>query len=133
VTGAWRYGAALLLLAATIPIESCAPIRRGPAGASPITPAAADPPAETVAGPAAPPAEATPSVAPDLFVSSVRPVLSRRCAPCHEPGGKMYGRLPFDDPQTITSHSEGISRRLKGEDLEALKKWLASLPAKEKT
>ena len=45
----------------------------------------------------------------------------------------MYGRLPFDDPRTISSHSEGISRRLKGEDLEALKKWLASLPARDKT
>jgi hypothetical protein len=129
VSGAWRYAAALLLLIATIPIESCAPMRYDAAGASPMMAEAAARPDQTLAGPAAAPAETSPAAEPDLFVSAVRPVLSRRCAPCHEPGGKMYGRMPFDDPQTISSHSEGISRRLKGEDLDALKKWLASLPA----
>ncbi|MFN2386757.1 MAG: hypothetical protein ABR576_10815 [Thermoanaerobaculia bacterium] len=116
--GAWRSAAALLLLIATISIESCAPMRYDAAGDSPMTTRDANPPDP---------------VEPDLFASSVRPVLSRRCAPCHEAGGKMYARMPFDNPQTISSHSEGISRRLKGEDLDALKKWLASLPAKEKT
>ena len=125
VSGAWRYAAALLLLVATIPIESCAPIRHDAADATPPVSETAERSGEPVAAP--------PAAEPDLFASSVRPVLSRRCAPCHEPGGKMYGRLPFDDPRTISSHSEGISRRLKGEDLEALKKWLASLPARDKT
>ena len=119
VSGAWRLGAGLLLAIATIPIESCAgPMRYDSAGGSPMMSEAAEVRAETVAVP----------VEEDLFASTVRPVLSRRCAPCHEPGGKMYARMPFDNPQTISSHSEGISRRLKGEDLEALKKWLASLP-----
>ena len=42
-----------------------------------------------------------PTEPPDLFVSVVRPVLQEHCAPCHEPGGKMYGRLPFDNPRVI--------------------------------
>ena len=119
VSGAWRLGTGLILAIATIPIESCAgPMRYDSAGASPMMSEAAEVPAETVAV----------RVEADLFASTVRPVLSQRCAPCHEPGGKMYARMPFDNPQTISSHSEGILRRLKGEDLEALKKWLASLP-----
>jgi len=39
----------------------------------------------------------------------------------------MYDKLPFDNPQIVSSHSEGILRRLKGEHREALEKWLASL------
>ena len=63
------------------------------------------------------------------FESSIRPVLATRCAPCHEPGGKMYERLPFDDSTTVSSHADGIRGRLKGEDREALERWLESLPA----
>jgi len=68
---------------------------------------------------------------PDAFAASVRPVLAAKCAPCHEPGGKMYAKLPFDRPETIADHSEAILRRLKGEDREAVEKWLASLPPPE--
>jgi hypothetical protein len=39
----------------------------------------------------------------------------------------MYARLPFDDPQVISSHSAGVLRRLKGEDRAAVEKWLAGL------
>lgn len=66
--------------------------------------------------------------ADDAFAGSVRPVLARSCAPCHEPGGKMYERLPFDQPQTIRDHRDGIRRRLKAEDKEAVERWLASEP-----
>jgi hypothetical protein len=41
----------------------------------------------------------------------------------------MYERLPFDDAKTISSNADGIRKRLKGEDREALERWLASLPA----
>ena len=71
---------------------------------------------------------ATPTPAPDLFVSSVRPVLVAKCAPCHEPGGKLYEKLPFDQPSVVESHSAGILRRLQGENREAVEKWLATLP-----
>jgi hypothetical protein len=66
--------------------------------------------------------------APDLFASTVRPVLLAKCAPCHEPGGKMYGSMPFDRGETIASHREGVLKRLKGDDRAAVEKWLASLP-----
>ncbi len=74
------------------------------------------------------PPPATPEANPDAFAATVRPVLAARCAPCHEPGGKMYAKLPFDRPETIAAHSAGVLRRLKGADREAVEKWLASLP-----
>ena len=70
----------------------------------------------------------TPTPKADLFVSSVRPILVQRCAPCHEPGGKLYEKLPFDQGQVVAAHSEGVLKRLKGTDREAVEKWLASLP-----
>jgi hypothetical protein len=74
---------------------------------------------EVAPGQAAPPPH-------DLFAADVRPILVRRCAPCHEKGGKMYGRLPFDRPETLSSHAGGVRKRLKGEDLAAFEAWLAS-------
>lgn len=71
----------------------------------------------------------TPTPAPDPFASTVRPILAAHCAPCHEPGGVMYERLPFDHAEVIASHSTGVLKRLKGTDREAVEKWIASLPA----
>jgi hypothetical protein len=69
----------------------------------------------------------------DPFRETIRPILSARCGACHDPGGKMYARLPFDDPQVVSFNSEGILRRLKGEDRESLERWLAGLaPAGER-
>ena len=65
----------------------------------------------------------------DAFRSAVRPVLSTRCAPCHEPGGQMYARLPFDDPKTVSENSTAMLRRLKGDDRAALERWVAGLAA----
>jgi len=100
---------------------------------SPGTPAPAPPPvvnppqvAPTRAALAVTPA---PVAAADGFASAVRPVLVARCAPCHEPGGKMYERLPFDESKTIASHRDAVLRRLKGDDREAVAKWLESQPA----
>ncbi|PYQ36721.1 MAG: hypothetical protein DMF54_07820 [Acidobacteria bacterium] len=67
--------------------------------------------------------------AADPFTTTVRPILSARCGACHDPGGKMYARLPFDDSRVVGSHPEGVLRRLKGGDRAALEKWFASLPA----
>jgi hypothetical protein len=78
---------------------------------------------ERAAAPEAP--AATPT--PDLFATSVRPVLSTKCAPCHEPGGKLYEKLPFDQPSVVASHSAGVLRRLQGENKEVVEKWLATL------
>jgi mono/diheme cytochrome c family protein len=124
-SGVWRLGAGVLLVVATLPIKNCAgPLRYDSEEMSMA------PKAEAPKAPSAGRAEVRPAAAGEnLFASSVRPVLSTRCAPCHNPGGKMYERLPFDDPKTVASHVDGISKRLKGDDLAALRKWAASLPA----
>lgn len=86
------------------------------------------PTATAVAAALAPPAPSPPPAQPpDLFASTVRPVVQAHCAPCHEPGGKMYARMPFDDPKVLSSHSEGVLRRLKGEDKEAFQRWITTL------
>jgi hypothetical protein len=134
-SGAWRLAGGALLILVTIPIESCAgrmpyhddqasmasPAPAAEAAAAAMAPAAED---AAPASPNAPPAE----TAVVSFDATVRPILAGKCAPCHNPGGKMYERLPFDDAKTVASHAEGISRRLKGDDLAALQKWLESLP-----
>jgi hypothetical protein len=63
----------------------------------------------------------------DPFLDTVRPVLSARCGKCHDPGGKMHAKLPFDDANVVSSNSAGIVRRLKGDDRATLEKWLAGL------
>jgi hypothetical protein len=94
---------------------------------APARRAAAPPHTQAAAEAAATPVPATP--APDLFASAVRPVLARRCTPCHEPGGRMYERLPFDSPQVVAGHRAGVLRRIKDpDDLRALEGWLATLP-----
>jgi hypothetical protein len=69
----------------------------------------------------------TPAAKADLFRTTIRPILATRCAPCHNPGGQMYARLPFDDPKVVSSHSPGVLRRLKGDDREAMVRWLSGL------
>jgi hypothetical protein len=100
----------------------------------------APPPARVAAPPAIPPPapeptpkptpEATPppaaAPAADAFASTVQPVLFRTCTPCHVPGGRMYERMPFDQPATVRDHQAGILRRLKGADKDAVAAWLAS-------
>lgn len=103
-------GASLIVLVAAASDRACGP---------------ADPPR-----PAAPKrAAVSPAVAtPDRFMTSVRPILVSRCSPCHEPGGKMYGKMPFDQPSVVASHEAGVLRRLQGSDRESVEKWLATLP-----
>jgi hypothetical protein len=87
-----------------------------------VAPTAAPPTA--LPSPSPPPA---PTAVPDLFAGAVRPILKTHCAPCHEPGGRLYDRLPFDDARVVSSHSPGILRRLKGEDRAAFEQWLATI------
>ncbi|MEP7132369.1 MAG: hypothetical protein ABI914_04345 [Acidobacteriota bacterium] len=89
--------------------------------------------AATPPAPAANPASSESAEAPALapaslaaFQSKVRPVLAARCTPCHEPGGKMYGRMPFDDASVVASHAPRMAGRLKGQDRKALEDWFAS-------
>ncbi|HUR79749.1 MAG TPA: hypothetical protein VM733_03220 [Thermoanaerobaculia bacterium] len=50
------------------------------------------------------------------FARDVRPILERRCQPCHFEGGKMYARLPFDRPETISKLGEKLFTRIKAPD-----------------
>jgi hypothetical protein len=74
-----------------------------------------------------PPPAVEPTRVSDPFQTTIRPILSKRCGACHDPGGKMYARLPFDDPQVVASNNEGVLRRLNGDDREALQRWIAGL------
>ena len=114
--------AVAVTLAALFHTQDCA--RTSPSATSAaISPVAPAPPTE-VPSPSPLPA---PTAAPDLFAGVVRPILKVHCAPCHEPGGRLYDRLPFDNPRVVSSHSPGVLRRLKGEDRTALEQWLATL------
>ena len=75
------------------------------------------------------PVPAVSSAPADAFRETVQPILSARCGECHDPGGRMYARLPFDDPKVVSANSAGILRRLKDEDRAALEKWVAGLAA----
>jgi hypothetical protein len=60
------------------------------------------------------------------FTLHVQPILEKNCSPCHFPGGKMYDKLPFDDSTTLLNHQEGILKRIKKEDENAvLKKFIS--------
>jgi hypothetical protein len=82
---------------------------------------------------AAAPAPTPAPTEPDLFAATVRPVLAARCAPCHEAGGKMYDRLPFDNSKVVASHRAGVLRRFQGDDRARdraiLEAWLRTQPA----
>jgi hypothetical protein len=114
--------AAAATLAALLHTQDCAgtPSSRATSASVPATAA----PPTALPEPMPVPAVAE---APDLFASVARPVLKTRCSPCHEPGGQLYDRLPFDNPKVVSSHSEKVLRRLKGEDRQALERWLATL------
>jgi hypothetical protein len=61
-----------------------------------------------------------PLPAPVEFARDVRPIFERRCQPCHFEGGKMYERLPFDKPETITRLGEKVFTRIKDRDEQAV-------------
>jgi hypothetical protein len=115
-----KASAAALLLFATLAGTKSCPDKTAAAPAPTPSPAPPTPPPPTAVAVA-------PTAIPDLFASVVRPIVKEHCTPCHEPGGKMYARLPFDDPKVLSSHSEGVMRRLKGDDKEAFQRWIASL------
>jgi len=87
----------------------------------------ANPKARTSSAPLALSKERPPRPRPDraAFDEAVKPLLARTCTPCHVPGGRMYATLPFDDPETVASHAEGILKRLKEpDDKRSIEDWL---------
>jgi hypothetical protein len=127
---------ALTVLAGLTLAPRCATRENRPQGAAPAdvaAPTGMDTTAETDmdmmadTDAAAPAPVVAKTASGDPFLDSVRPVLSARCGKCHDPGGKMHAKLPFDDATVVSSNSAGILRRLKGDDRAALEKWLAGL------
>jgi hypothetical protein len=89
---------------------------------------------DTPNAPAVASAAPVPTPKPDLFVASVRPILLSHCAPCHEPGGKLYERLPFDDAGVVASHSAGVLKRINAPaEKAAIEEWLKTMPEKPKS
>jgi hypothetical protein len=100
---------------------------------------AVDPPAPPAAAAAPAPPPATPAPAPEApappaatsagpeavsFEASIKPLLARTCTPCHVPGGRMYERLPFDQPEVVLSHKDGVMRRMKDpENRQLMERW----------
>jgi hypothetical protein len=82
-------------------------------------PELADSPAAMPPQSAVAPAHSAPARAVD-FQSQVRPVLEARCSPCHFAGGRMYEKLPFDQPATIHHLGERLFTRIEAADEQAL-------------
>jgi hypothetical protein len=60
------------------------------------------------------------------FVRDVKPIVSR-CTPCHFEGGKMYGPMPFDKPETIHKLGVKLFTRIKDAKEQAIiKRFLES-------
>jgi hypothetical protein len=96
----------------------------------PAPPAPAAAPAPPAATPAPPPEAPAPppatSAEPEAvsFEASIKPLLARTCTPCHVPGGRMYERLPFDQPEVVLSHKDGVMRRMKDpENRQLMERW----------
>src|SRR5215467_6046517 len=72
------------------------------------------------------PAPQPPKAQPVDFATQIRPILEKRCQPCHFTGGTMYGKLPFDRPQTIHTLGEKMFTRIKDPKEQAiLREFLA--------
>ena len=70
-------------------------------------------------------AAATFAVKPD-FEKDIRPIVNR-CQPCHFQGGKVYDKLPFDKPETITKLGEKLFTRIKDEkERRVIREFLAA-------
>ena len=49
------------------------------------------------------------------FEKEIKPIFQSRCVPCHFQGGKVYDKLPFDQPETITRLGTKLFTRIKDE------------------
>jgi len=64
------------------------------------------------------------------YAADLLPILQKKCSPCHFTGGKMYERMPFDNPATILSHQTGILKRMKDQPEATLIKQFVQQQAK---
>ena len=60
------------------------------------------------------------------FAKDVRPILERKCQPCHFTGGKMYAQLPFDKPATVHKLGTKLFTRIRAEkDRDVIRAFIA--------
>jgi len=99
-----------------------------PAPAATPTPApdSAAAPDETPGSAPAPVAATGPGTTARVdFEAQVLPLLHEKCSPCHFQGGRMYGRLPFDQEGTIRVLGTQMFSRLRDPlDQELVRTWL---------
>ena len=50
------------------------------------------------------------------FETQLKPIFRSKCMPCHFNGGKMYDRLPFDNPATIRKLGTRLFTRINEEN-----------------
>ena len=50
------------------------------------------------------------------FETQLKPIFKSKCMPCHFSGGKVYDRLPFDQPETIRKLGTRLFTRIKEEN-----------------
>ena len=63
------------------------------------------------------------------FETQLKPIFKSKCMPCHFSGGKMYDRLPFDQPETIRKLGTRLFTRVKEEnDRRLIEDFLAQAP-----
>src|SRR5437867_12109888 len=56
-----------------------------------------------------------PPITKPNFNTEIKPIFQARCQPCHFQGGKVYEKLPFDKPETITRLGTKLFTRIKDE------------------
>ena len=49
------------------------------------------------------------------FDTQLKPIFQSKCMPCHFSGGKVYDRMPFDNPATIRKLGTRLFTRIKDE------------------
>ena len=50
------------------------------------------------------------------FDTQLKPIFQSKCMPCHFSGGKVYDRMPFDNPATIRKLGTKLFTRIKDEN-----------------
>lgn len=65
----------------------------------------------------------------DYFNANVLPLLEKQCQPCHFKGGKVFAKLPFDEPKTIRLLGTKLFTRIHDEKEQAvIRTFLAQVP-----
>ena len=62
------------------------------------------------------------------FETQIKPIFQARCQPCHFQGGKVYDKMPFDKPETISRLGEKLFTRIKDKEEQRLIREFLSQP-----